>query len=1053
MQMLSSEAFKNLYNRWEQTPEGALKESLWRQVQNHSDAFSKSRPTLSFPTARQKTMSYSDFQVLSPEIQNLVLKAGVQVIGRPKNQSAANAGANNAGAAASGGLGGFDLKQAVKQARQFTDAIKLGEEPTQEDIMSRYKVMANLPGMSTEIYDKMLKQAGDSARLNMGLAMMQAGFGAAAAAPKEGESPFSTLSRTLFQPLSAAAMQTMGAARKEKMAAQLGKLGAQRGLSTAALQAEMAAKGIKDKAVMDLVMEAFKKTGKRDNILAEPYVILGKDGKRVGQDVVRMGSKTTDLFNIRTGNKRALGADESIQKLSGHLKATGVDAPALQSGDFRLFKGEELYTIDGRVPMVRVIGKGKNRGKVVDLGTSNIIDVDGEGLDLVKVFKPSAGDARTYTGNLVVVDDKKKGLMKDGKLVQVRLGSDNNYYRVGDDDKYTMPKGYRAMSLERYDQVKSADKEVYTGRLIEVYTKGDKEGQAVTDNEGNRVELSLKGNIPYQIGKTEPYTREADTRLMAPDKWQPPAPQGMDTEKFKQAFKGFKGQIQSKVRRLGVDKNFGYSAGKFTYRDNAGKVQVFDEPTQKIFTDAIKGKFFTTLGGKIGAGTFQIGTTDTGSLVDQTIRDFFNSTPTEIIGDLLVTRGGAPPVQAPSGTVSLPSDFPVIDLSATGQKARFQKARKTMANNKVPPAVALANMRESGSDTVSSTGSGRLLDAVKVSPEIFGAETLDIKNPDAIQKRLIYENRMKHVPADDTRMSKKNMGTPINRYSVITKAVNDYNTVRDKKWNTTQNQALTINFKDLVRSIGIVDKYSRAAGAANVEGFVKGPMRSFLEKKGLSVLDPTTWFESKDAKEMRREIVALAANLEQLIGRGLLKESGDSRFSDKDVEGIKTVIANLNDTGVYNAEKLSQLRNFMMNGLRSMLNQTGSFRMDDADIAEAIKLGVDPKEVRISQPEKGHYSKYASVADRTYAVSGQKAPGATAQDLTNLKQQGVFDMFKKPSGYYEIIKTHKVQGVIQPMMTGGKFDTIEVSEDTLFSPAMKPHTDYTYRVFQKRLGR
>ena len=297
------------------------------------------------------------------------------------------------------------------------------------------------------------------------------------------------------------------------------------------------------------------------------------------------------------------------------------------------------------------------------------------------------------------------------------------------------------------------------------------------------------------------------------------------------------------------------------------------------------------------------------------------------------------------------------------------------------------------------------------------------------------------------------MGTAINRYSVITKAVNDHNTARDKKWNTTQNQALTINFKDLVRSIGIVDKYSRAAGAANVEGFVKGPMRAFLTKKGLNILNPMTWFESKDATEMRREIVALAANLQQLIGRGLLKESGDSRFSDKDVEGISTVIANLNDTQVYNAEKLSQLRNFMMNGLRSMLNQTGSFRMDDKDIAEAIKLGIDPSEVRISQPEKGHYSKYASVADRTYAVSGQKAPGATAQDLTKLKQLGVFEMFKKPSGYYEIIKTQNVQGVIQPVMTGGKFETIQVSEANLFSSAMKPHMDYTYRVFQKRLGR
>ena len=62
-------------------------------------------------------------------------------------------------------------------------------------------------------------------------------------------------------------------------------------------------------------------------------------------------------------------------------------------------------------------------------------------------------------------------------------------------------------------------------------------------------------------------------------------------------------------------------------------------------------------------------------------------------------------------------------------------------------------------------------------------------------------------------------------------------------------------------------------------------------------------------------------------------------------------------------------------------------------------------------------------------------------------------MFKKPSGYYEIIKTQNVQGVIQPVMTGGKFETIQVSEDNLFSPEMKPHMDYTYRVFQKRLGR
>ena len=112
--------------------------------------------------------------------------------------------------------------------------------------------MSKMPGMSTGVYDKMLKQAEDSARLNMGLAMMQAGFGAAAAPRQKGESTFSTLSRTLFQPLSAAAMQTMGAARKEKMAAQLGKLQAEGRISTAALQAAMADETTMRKALIEL---------------------------------------------------------------------------------------------------------------------------------------------------------------------------------------------------------------------------------------------------------------------------------------------------------------------------------------------------------------------------------------------------------------------------------------------------------------------------------------------------------------------------------------------------------------------------------------------------------------------------------------------------------------------------------------------------------------------------------------------------------------------------------------------------------------------------------
>ena len=142
--------------------------------------------------------------------------------------------------------------------RSALESVRTPFDPKSVDPYRRG--LAGLPGMDTKIYDDMIKQADSSAKLNFAIAMMQAGFGAAGASAKQGETPISTLSRTLLAPLSGAAGKVASDSRKEKTAARLGKLAADGRISTAAFQAALADKTAIDTQVGKIAAGLLKPT-------------------------------------------------------------------------------------------------------------------------------------------------------------------------------------------------------------------------------------------------------------------------------------------------------------------------------------------------------------------------------------------------------------------------------------------------------------------------------------------------------------------------------------------------------------------------------------------------------------------------------------------------------------------------------------------------------------------------------------------------------------------------------------------------------------------------
>ena len=504
---------------------------------------------------------------------------------------------------------------------------------------------------------------------------------------------------------------------------------------------------------------------------------------------------------------------------------------------------------------------------------------------------------------------------------------------------------------------------------------------------------------------------------------------GIDSPEYQPVFKDFMNKLPTFSDRYGKKQKGSIfrKAGKWMYYDNNLNEKEVPEDGQKDLDKKLKLSVYA-LHPDFGKG-LQVSETETLQVPDIIAENFFRDATA--IGQSWVG-----------------DEFADFSMAAGPQSIRYGEAQTQIVNTNDSPNNILQALTYPASPRTSGSGMGRMVDIAKVNPSILGDNTLKVGDNAAIIERLTIENAAKTLPSNATNLTKADAVTSQQRVAIIQKAAADETAKMQKNWDKKQNLLQTERWQTALKNIKLIDNLTKNMRESNVTGFVTGPIREFLTSIGIPKIDPTRWFETEAGKQAREEFFGQINILKQIVGRGLLKESGDSRFSDKDLSGIQRVLGSINNATDINTVKLKQLRKLFMNGLKSSAKRLGSFNVNDTEIEDAIKLGLDRSVIQADPTAPVFYSKYLNPFK--YKVTKQNVPVVSKEDSDQLKIRSVFELFSRDNKRVVIQPVRNVNGVIQPAPGNPK----RISIDKLFSdPLWKDHLDYNYKLFKERAGR
>ena len=816
------------------------------------------------------------------------------------------------------------------------EAFKMGQSQYPVALDIDREAISKLPGFGTKVYDDMMEQADSSSKLNLALALMRTGFAAAGASAKPGESPISTLSRTLLSPLSEAAGKTMAASKKEKMAARLGKLQAEGRISSTAYSAAVARQAAGQATTDKLILETLKSK------------------KPVAPSITDVGPG----FSINVGTK---------------------DKPILQEVEARVFTPK-----GGGKPFVQL--------------SSDVIGGDG------KVLATAGKNLSQGKGPLqfTYVDTSKKGAAKPVNFEYVELLRDV----VGLNETGTGKKG----------------------QIVKVTRLN---GQVLSPLLGNRV-LTAKDAISAPAPSSAGSGGDPVNALQ--------------DEKWKVFSKTIQGQIAPIIENIdSVEKKLGFRGGKFTYFDAAGEEIDFDAAAQPYFKQLLEDKICAEHP-KFG-GVEQKGSDQSKNFLTKAVKDFFRTNPKTLLDNML--------------SLKIPQGARVYPTSTALTKIMQEKIGQAKNDNEKPfSEIAAGILPDKG---LSRKPVGLFIDGLNTDPLLWGPETTGTNfkptknSSNRIGNRLITERLMKNIPKNQTSAADPKLATASSRYSVLEKRRGKKLEEVSKKLSSADSLKKQKTYNDLIRSVRLIDSYNKAQVIGEVEGFIKGGLISGTQKIGLN---PQAWWTTPAGVEAKKEAIAIRGILEQISARGVLSATGEKRFTDKDLKGAQKLFGSMNNDKGYNATALKQIRGILMGGVRSMLGQTGSFKISDEMIEQGLKLGAKPSDIIVNRSDQGGYSKYYQKKDRAYEVSKQFAPGASSEDFTKLEQIGVLEPFKAPGGDYQVYKTQEVTDAngnvsIQPVIVAetGKFKMLNLDYETLMSPLQAQNRAFSFNFFKKNLRR
>ena len=113
---------------------------------------------------------------------------------------------------------------------------------------------------------------------------------------------------------------------------------------------------------------------------------------------------------------------------------------------------------------------------------------------------------------------------------------------------------------------------------------------------------------------------------------------------------------------------------------------------------------------------------------------------------------------------------------------------------------------------------------------------------------------------------------------------------------------------------------------------------------------------------------------------------GEDRKSNADLRAMQKVLPKLGQAEDYNAEKLRQLRSFLVGNVQAQLNTLGTYAPPDALLVQAAAQGFDLKAIK---GQNNYYNPY--LADSNYAVTKQPVPTYSREVQQEIRNQGILN--------------------------------------------------------------
>jgi hypothetical protein len=340
-----------------------------------------------------------------------------------------------------------------------------------------------MPGLAPTDYRGQLGEAGQMAKLQLGLALATRGFGAMGAQPRAGEMPISTLGREMLAPLGADAMTVAQQLYDQKLKLKAAEKAQQAALSQAALsvaQAEQAGEiGFKEKLLLGLA----GKTPLKPTIKEVDNLQIKRGNDWVNSPGFSVTSSTTGKTSYFGPDNEALhfvkGPDDEpinariFKTTEGSQYEASESRPikitpatlALVQEKFGVPLDEELL---GEKAFIQTYNP---KGDFPDLESYSKLQVSAHTFDLRKPLEGQTVTATelanaseawvaptepSFKENLIVVGADGIAL-KDaqGRRIQLARGPDNKLFPLGSNVEYTRPKNTKLVPISQFEAVGS----------------------------------------------------------------------------------------------------------------------------------------------------------------------------------------------------------------------------------------------------------------------------------------------------------------------------------------------------------------------------------------------------------------------------------------------------------------------------------------------------------------------------------------------------------------------------------------------------------------------